>query len=163
MPLSLIMCDVDCFKSYNDTYGHQRGDQCLSAIAEALKKAVKRSGDLVARYGGEEFTVIMPNTDLQGAFALAEKTRIAILNLKIPSKSSVVSPYVTLSLGVSSLIPSHLLTPDAIIKDADDALYEAKRLGRNRYVAGACCQQTGAEMPALALVSQQSRMNPETS
>jgi len=162
MPLALIMCDVDCFKAFNDTYGHQRGDQCLSAIAEALKKTARRSGDLVARYGGEEFTIIMPNTDLQSALALAEKVRIAILNLKIPNKSSVVSPYVTLSLGVSSLIPSHLLTPDAIIKDADDALYEAKRLGRNRYVAGACCQQADMERSTLTLVSQQPAMKPET-
>ncbi len=141
LPLSLVMCDFDCFKSYNDAYGHQSGDQCLSAIANILKTIFKRSADVVARYGGEEFTVIMPNTDLQGALELAESARAAVEALKIPSKASVVSPYVTLSLGVSALIPSHLLTPDAIIRDADNALYEAKRLGRNRCISGTCCQE----------------------
>lgn len=135
-PLSLIMCDVDCFKLYNDAYGHQSGDQCLRLIAEALKTAAKRSSDLVARYGGEEFAIIMPNTDMQGALKLAETVRTAVEKLNIPNKASVVSPYVTLSLGVSSLMPSHLLTPEAIIRDADNALYEAKRRGRNRSIPG---------------------------
>jgi two-component system, cell cycle response regulator len=146
LPLSLIMCDVDCFKSYNDTYGHQHGDQCLRSIAEALKTTVKRSTDVVARYGGEEFAVIMPNTDIQGAMQLAETARIAIEELKIPNNASVVSSYVTLSLGVAALIPSHQLTSDAIIKNADNALYEAKRQGRNRCVPDASSQQVNLEV-----------------
>ena len=146
LPLSLIMCDVDCFKSYNDTYGHQHGDQCLRSIAEALKTTFKRSADVVARYGGEEFAVIMPNTDIQDAMRLAETARIAIEKLNIPNKASIVSPYVTLSLGVSALIPSHQLTSDAIIKNADNALYEAKRQGRNRCVSGLCTQQISLEV-----------------
>ncbi len=138
LPLSLIMCDVDCFKLYNDTYGHQNGDRCLKSIADALKKAVKRSVDVVARYGGEEFAIIMPNTDLHGALIVAESARLAIEELKIPNKASTVSSSITLSLGVSSLIPTANMSHDALIKDADNALYEAKNQGRNQAVAGKC-------------------------
>lgn len=136
LPLALIMCDVDFFKSYNDNYGHQNGDRCLRSIADTVKKAVKRSIDVVARYGGEEFAVIMPNTDIHGALNIAEAARVAIEQLRIPHKMSPISPYITLSLGVSSMIPAKSLAPDALIKDADNALYEAKRLGRNRTVVG---------------------------
>lgn len=139
-PLSLIMCDVDCFKLYNDNYGHQNGDRCLRSIADAVKKNVKRSIDLVARYGGEEFAVIMPNTDVDGALHVAETIRVIIEQLRIPNKASLVSPYITLSLGVSTMIPTPTHPPDALIKDADNALYEAKRLGRNRTVQGKCHQ-----------------------
>ncbi len=138
LPLALIMCDVDFFKSYNDNYGHQNGDRCLRSIADTVKKAVKRSIDVVARYGGEEFAVIMPNTDIHGALNVAEAARVAIEQLRIPHKMSPISPYITLSLGVSSMIPAKSLAPDALIKDADNALYEAKRLGRNRTVVGKC-------------------------
>lgn len=88
LPLSLIMCDMDCFKSYNDTYGHQNGDRCLRSIADAITKTVKRSVDVVARYGGEEFAIIMPNTDLYGALKVARSARAAIEQLKIPNKAS---------------------------------------------------------------------------
>jgi diguanylate cyclase (GGDEF)-like protein len=134
------MCDVDCFKLYNDNYGHQNGDQCLRSIAEAIKKNIKRTIDVVARYGGEEFAVIMPNTDVEGALHVAETLRVDIEQLKIPNKASTVSPYITLSLGVSTMVPATTHTPDALIKDADNALYEAKRLGRNRTVLGKCHQ-----------------------
>ncbi len=140
LPLSLIMCDVDCFKLYNDNYGHQHGDQCLKSIADAIKQNVKRSVDVVARYGGEEFAVILPNTDIEGAFNVAEKIRLIVEQLKIPNKASTVSPYITLSLGVSTMIPTSALLPDVLIKDADNALYEAKRLGRNRTVLSKCHQ-----------------------
>jgi diguanylate cyclase (GGDEF)-like protein/PAS domain S-box-containing protein len=140
LPLSLIMCDVDCFKLYNDNYGHQKGDRCLRSIADAIKQNVKRSIDVVARYGGEEFAVIMPNTDVDGALHVAENMRAVIEQLKIPNKASTVSPYITLSLGISTMIPTSAQPPDALIKDADNALYEAKRLGRNRTVLGKCFQ-----------------------
>ncbi|MCD6584736.1 MAG: diguanylate cyclase [Desulfobacteraceae bacterium] len=132
LPLSLIMCDVDYFKSYNDTYGHQNGDRCLRSIADAISNTVKRSVDVVARYGGEEFAIIMPNTDMHGAFEIAESVRAAIEQLQIPNKASSVAPFITLSLGVSSMIPPQSLSPESLIKDADNALYEAKRSGRNQ-------------------------------
>jgi len=140
LPMSLIMCDVDCFKSYNDTYGHQNGDRCLRAIADAISDTVKRSIDVVARYGGEEFAIIMPNTDLIGARKVAESARAAVEELQIPNKASTVLPFITLSLGISTMIPTQHLTPDVLIKDADNALYEAKKSGRNQAVTGQCRQ-----------------------
>jgi diguanylate cyclase (GGDEF)-like protein/PAS domain S-box-containing protein len=140
LPLSLIMCDVDFFKSYNDTYGHQNGDRCLRSIADAISNTVKRSVDMVARYGGEEFAIIMPNTDRYGAFEIAESTRAAIEQLQIPNKASSIAPFITLSLGISTMIPTQHLTPDALIKDADNALYDAKKSGRNRTKHGAQCK-----------------------
>ncbi len=134
--LSLIMCDIDCFKEYNDTYGHQSGDECLREIAGAIKTVIKRSVDLAARYGGEEFAIIMPNTEAEGALKVAESLRMAVENLNISHKASSVSPFVTMSLGVSSLVPTHDLGPEHLIRDADTALYEAKRKGRNRTVGG---------------------------
>ncbi|MEZ4549742.1 MAG: diguanylate cyclase [Desulfobacterales bacterium] len=136
LPLSLIMCDVDCFKAYNDTYGHQNGDRCLRSIADTLSQVVKRSVDLVARYGGEEFAIIMPNTDLYGAFQVAESIRTAVERLQIPNKASIAAPYITLSLGVSSIVPVRHLSVDDLIKDADNALYAAKNAGRNQIIAG---------------------------
>jgi diguanylate cyclase (GGDEF)-like protein len=140
LPLSLIMCDVDCFKLYNDTYGHQNGDRCLRAIADAIKQNVKRSIDVVARYGGEEFAVIMPNTNVDGALHIAETLRVVVEQLRIPNKASTVSPYITLSLGVSTMIPTSYQPSDILIKDADNALYEAKKSGKNRTVLGKCVQ-----------------------
>nr|MDA3896285.1 GGDEF domain-containing protein [Desulfobacteraceae bacterium] len=142
LPMSLIMCDVDCFKSYNDTYGHQNGDRCLRAIADAISETVKRSIDVVARYGGEEFAIIMPSTDLHGAKKVAEAARAAVEELQIPNKASTALPFITLSLGISSIIPTQNLTPDALIKDADDALYEAKDSGRNRVAIGQCREES---------------------
>lgn len=136
LPLAMIMCDVDCFKLYNDNYGHQNGDRCLRAIADAIRETVKRSVDLVARYGGEEFAVIMPNTDVQGAFHVAEALRLAVEELEIPNRASSVAPIITLSLGVSSMIPTTTQHPDTLIKNADNALYEAKRQGKNRTIIG---------------------------
>lgn len=149
LPLALIMCDVDFFKAYNDNYGHQSGDQCLRSIADMIKKTVKRSIDVVARYGGEEFAIIMPNTDLHGALSVAEATRVAVEQLRIPHKMSPISPGITLSLGVTSMIPTQNMTPETLIKDADNALYEAKRLGRNRTVAGKCNQDNKSNLRTL--------------
>jgi len=132
--LALIFCDIDYFKLYNDTYGHQAGDDCLRAVADTINANCQRPGDFVARYGGEEFIVTLPNTEVEGAVHLAEDIREAIERLKIPHPQSRVSEYITLSLGVSSVFPSALTTPESLIEAADKALYEAKNQGRNRTV-----------------------------
>jgi diguanylate cyclase (GGDEF)-like protein/PAS domain S-box-containing protein len=131
-PLSLILCDIDSFKSYNDTYGHPGGDECLRQVAGAIGNAVDRSADLVARYGGEEFAVILPNTAIQGAVVVAEHIQLKIAALQLPHAGSQVSQYVTVSLGVASIVPASELVASILISAADQALYEAKRLGRDR-------------------------------
>jgi diguanylate cyclase (GGDEF)-like protein/PAS domain S-box-containing protein len=133
-PLSLILCDVDYFKLYNDTYGHQAGDRCLSEVAKAISKVIKRPADLVARYGGEEFAIILPNTDVGGAKYLARQVRLQIEALKIPHINSKIDLYVTLSLGVASCIPNASLGFYALVAAADKGLYQAKALGRNQVV-----------------------------
>ena len=131
-PLSLILCDIDYFKLYNDTYGHQAGDSCLKQVARTISRALKRPADLVARYGGEEFAVIMPNTNNLGAIQIAEKLRFEVHQLMIPHTASAVSEYVSLSLGVASTIPNQKLSAEKLIAAADEALYEAKKQGRNQ-------------------------------
>jgi diguanylate cyclase (GGDEF)-like protein len=131
--LSLILFDIDYFKKYNDTYGHLAGDDCLRQIVTAISSIVKRPRDTFARYGGEEFAVLLPDTDLIGASYCAENIRSAILNLNIIHSSSEVSPYVTTSLGTSTITPNcEVSTPQQLIKEADLALYQAKNEGRNR-------------------------------
>lgn len=134
--ISLLICDVDYFKQYNDTYGHQAGDKCLQLVASAIDKEVKRSGDLAARYGGEEFAVILPYTEKLYASMIAEKIVTSVRNLKIAHEKSAVSPYVTISIGIACLVPDRNYLPEDLVKIADDALYEAKKQGRNRSVAG---------------------------
>lgn len=129
--LSLIMCDVDYFKAYNDTYGHQQGDRCLQNIAQAISSVVKRSGDVVARYGGEEFVVILPHTSESGAMKVAEKMRIAVKALEIPHLNFQVDSVVTVSLGVAHTIPNERDSINGLIETADCALYEAKKRGRD--------------------------------
>jgi sigma-B regulation protein RsbU (phosphoserine phosphatase) len=131
-PISLLLFDVDYFKRYNDYYGHQSGDECLTKIAQAVQQVVYRPADLVARYGGEEFVVILPHTDNQGAIAVAEKIHAAIENLAIPHQASEVSNTVTISLGITTMIPTSELSASALIKQADQALYRAKKQGRNQ-------------------------------
>lgn len=133
-PLGLILCDVDYFKRYNDHYGHQGGDTCLQTVAQAIQASVKRSTDLVARYGGEEFAIILPNTTIEGAFQIAETIRLNIAYLKLPHAQSDVSECVSLSLGVTAIVPTQSLTPEQLIQQADEALYAAKQQGRNRVV-----------------------------
>lgn len=130
--LSLILCDVDYFKPYNDIYGHQQGDKCLIKIAQTMDNVAKRSSDFLARYGGEEFAIILPNTPLEGAVNIAEKMRKEILDLKIPHQGSKIGKYVTLSLGVASVIPSSKSSIEMLIKLADNVLYLAKDNGRNQ-------------------------------
>ena len=133
-PLSLILCDIDYFKLYNDTYGHQSGDRCLQKVAEAISRVIQRPADLVARYGGEEFAIVLPNTPLKGAVYLAQQVRWRIQALKIPHIASPVDLYLTLSLGVSCCIPHHNLDLGKLIAAADRGLYRAKELGRNQVV-----------------------------
>ncbi|MEN9232918.1 MAG: diguanylate cyclase, partial [Gloeomargarita sp. DG02_1_bins_92] len=129
--LALILADIDFFKSYNDTYGHVAGDECLRQVAQAISRKVNRAGDLVARYGGEEFAVILPNTSLAAAMMVAERVRQEVAQLRIPHEKSAVHGYVTLSLGVTSTLPQPQGSPAELIAAADQALYQAKQQGRN--------------------------------
>jgi len=137
VPLSLIILDVDFFKKYNDTYGHQQGDRCLIAIAETMQKHVRRPADLAARYGGEEFALILPNTHAEGAELLAERVRQGIQDLQIAHSASEVSPYVSISVGLATMVPpmdNEPHTVDTFVALADQHLYQAKQQGRNRTV-----------------------------
>ena len=134
LPLTLMLCDIDYFKFYNDTYGHQAGDECLQTIASNINKSVQRTGDLVARYGGEEFAIILPNTHNKEAQQLAEKVINVVRDLKIPHSKSNVFPYVTLSIGITSIVPKFDEQPATLINLADKALYQAKANGRNQFV-----------------------------
>lgn len=131
-PLSLIMADVDYFKRYNDLYGHPGGDECLKAVSGVLQRQTFRIADMSARYGGEEFAVILPNTDLDGAREVAERIRLEMEAEAILHSGSDVAPWITLSLGVSSLVPTLDAQPSSLISLADQALYLAKKKGRNR-------------------------------
>jgi len=133
-PLSLILFDVDYFKNYNTCYGHPQGDRCLIKIAQTAKKAVGRSSDLVARIGGEEFAVILPNTDLEGAKIAAENIRLAIESLEIAHQGSQMNDKVTISLGIMGLTPTTGQSPKILINQADQALFQAKKQGRNQSV-----------------------------
>jgi diguanylate cyclase (GGDEF)-like protein/PAS domain S-box-containing protein len=133
-PLSLLMFDVDYFKRYNDHYGHQLGDECLLRISQTVDQLVCRPADLVARYGGEEFIVILPNTNLEGAIAVAKNLHEAIADLQIPHQDSDVSDMVTISMGIASDIPNLERSPYVLINQVDQALYYAKQQGRNRSV-----------------------------
>jgi diguanylate cyclase (GGDEF)-like protein len=132
--LSLILCDVDFFKLYNDSCGHLAGDRCLQQVAEAIRRAVERPSDLVARYGGEEFVVLLPNTDAVGAVQIAQKIRQEIGSLRLVHPSSTVSGFVTLSLGVTTTVPSRDSSPKELLSVADKALYQAKESGRDRLI-----------------------------
>jgi diguanylate cyclase (GGDEF)-like protein len=134
-PLAFVLIDVDYFKRYNDAYGHQKGDDCLRAVANVISLATFRPADLVGRYGGEEFAVIMPNTPLDGAVAVAERICLAIRQREIPHTQSEVGPFLTISLGVSVLVPNSASRPAQLVEEADKALYRAKHSGRNRVVA----------------------------
>lgn len=131
-PISLVMVDVDYFKSYNDYYGHLAGDECLKSLAVPLKECAMRSSDMAARFGGEEFMILMPATNAAGAASVAENLRWRIEQLKIPHELSSVSRYVTISAGVFTCIPSRDQTPVEAIAATDRLLYQAKREGRNR-------------------------------
>ncbi len=131
-PISIVISDIDFFKLYNDTYGHQQGDDCLKKVAEALSETLERSGDFVSRYGGEEFVAILPNTDQEGAAVVARNMRSNVIALNIPHESSKAADQVTVSIGIGSVIPVINSDPSELISLVDKALYEAKQEGRNR-------------------------------
>ena len=138
--VAVVMADVDFYKSYNDHYGHQAGDECLRVIARAIASSTKRPTDIVARYGGEEFGLILKDTDQQGALVVAERIRWDVENLRIPHEASVTG-IVTLSLGVAAQRPADGDEGGALVDAADRALYTAKRRGRNQ----TCGANFGAE------------------
>ena len=129
--LSMVMVDVDCFKQFNDLYGHREGDHCLRRVANAMSKALTRPGDLLARYGGEEFVAILPGTDLEGARWIGERLRDAVMELRIPQQRPDGTCQVTISVGCASMCPSAKLTCYSLLQAADDRLYLAKHSGRN--------------------------------
>jgi diguanylate cyclase (GGDEF)-like protein len=129
-PLSLIMLDIDFFKSFNDAYGHFAGDQCIVAVADSLRACLNRAGDLAVRYGGEEMAIFLPDNDVEGAFALSEKIRLSILARQIPHADNPLG-IVTVSLGCYSCVPDEQNTIETLIQRADTALYSAKKAGRN--------------------------------
>ena len=133
-PLSLILCDVDHFKLYNDSYGHLQGDDCLRQVAQTIAQVINRPADLVARYGGEEFAIILPNTDLSGTHEVAKKVQQAIRALELPHSCSKTSPFVTISMGISSQIPEQDQALEDLIRFTDKALYTAKAEGRDRII-----------------------------
>jgi len=134
-PLSLLMLDVDLFKAYNDSYGHQRGDSCLKQIAESCMDVVSRPGDLVARFGGEEFVVTMPNTESEGAMQVAEEICEALRSRRLPHNGSPLG-IVTTSIGCATLVPAFGKHAPDLIAIADYALYAAKHNGRNQVCLG---------------------------
>lgn len=133
-PISLILCDIDFFKLYNDTYGHQAGDDCLREVARTIRKSVNRPSDLVARFGGEEFAVVLSNTDAGGAVNIAENIRIEVEALSITHHQHSGGLRLTISCGIASMIPVEDYTLDRLIALADKGLYEAKKQGRNRSI-----------------------------
>lgn len=142
-PISLMLIDLDHFKSYNDFYGHLQGDECLKRVAAALGGVSRRGGDFPARYGGEEFAVVLPETDEASAREMAETLRANIEGMEIPNERSETSRFVTASVGVATMTPGGECEPLDIIKQADEAMYEAKRKGRNMVVARVCAGGRG--------------------
>lgn len=137
-PLSLVLCDIDCFKKYNDYYGHKAGDDCLRHVAQALAHCAQRTADLAARYGGEEFVLLLPQTPIEGAVRVAENMRRTVEQLGLKHATSPVKPVVTLSVGVASMFPAPHTDPGVLIETADKALYQAKEGGRNLVIQGDC-------------------------
>lgn len=137
--ISLIMFDIDCFKDYNDTYGHLKGDDCLKKIAGTLDDALKRPRDFLCRYGGEEFIAVLPGTDRKGALKVADRFLRETKNLEIEHKTSSVDKYVTISVGVATIEPEESKETSSFVGKVDKALYTAKEDGRNCVrVAGVC-------------------------
>ena len=132
--LSLIVIDIDHFKEFNDRFGHLKGDECLRQVAQTLQKVITRSTDLIARYGGEEFVLILPNTGREDAGDIAERCRLAIIELAIDHPTSSVGDLLTISAGVSSIVPTVKGDRISLFAAADSMLYEAKRSGRNSVV-----------------------------
>ena len=142
-PLSLLLCDIDYFKRFNDTYGHAEGDACLRRVAGALREAAHRTGDLVARIGGEEFAILLPGSSTEAGLAVAERVRAAMARLAIAHAGSEVSPHVTLSMGLALLDPATDSQFETMFRRADKALYRAKDSGRDRVLAATAPSAAG--------------------
>ncbi|MCY7295832.1 diguanylate cyclase [Alteromonas sp. a30] len=136
-PLSLIFLDIDNFKKYNDYYGHLQGDECLRTIAQTIEQCYKRETDIVARYGGEEFAIVLPNTDLEGAKSCADKLVDTIRALALPHPENKDYGIITISIGLSSVVPNPNITPEQVLNFVDGCMYEAKETGRNKCIARA--------------------------
>jgi diguanylate cyclase (GGDEF)-like protein len=149
-PVTVLMIDLDEFKSFNDAFGHQAGDECLRRVASALSAGVGRAGDLVARYGGEEFVAVLGNTDTRGGLVMAERLRARVETLSIPHPRAAAESWVTVSIGAATLTANRQSTPDDLVGLADAALVAAKREGRNRVGGvpeGAPPERTGQVLP----------------
>ena len=133
--IAVIICDIDYFKNYNDTYGHLQGDQTLSIVAQTIHGTLSRPMDLAARYGGEEFGIILPNTSMLGAQRVAEKIQKALKECNIVHQRSPLSNHVTLSFGIAAMVPDTDLSTKNLVEAADKALYRAKNQGRNRMIS----------------------------
>jgi diguanylate cyclase (GGDEF)-like protein/PAS domain S-box-containing protein len=134
-PVTVLLLDVDDFKRYNDSYGHLRGDACLTRIAETLESCVKKPNDFVARYGGEEFAALLPDTTIEGGAKVAERMRHAVRELRMEHERSRHEAFVTISVGIGTVVPSAESSLKDVLEQADRALYAAKSKGRNRVVA----------------------------
>jgi len=146
-PLTVLMVDIDHFKSYNDYYGHQKGDECLIRVARLMWNDVHRSGDIVARYGGEEFAIAILNVDESGAKVVAERLLDLVRAERIPHEASGSGQYVSISIGYASMTPTRGSSSEDLIKVADDALYESKRAGRNRANCAICDEPFSDAVP----------------
>ena len=135
LPLGLMLIDIDCFKAYNDIYGHLAGDKCLCQVAKIIQDCARRPADVAARYGGEEFALILPNTDLEGVICVSKSVQEKLQKLAIPHIASIVKPLVTVSIGVVAVSPTLSSSSQTLINCADQALYDAKNNGRNCVVA----------------------------
>ncbi len=133
-PLCLMMIDIDFFKKYNDTYGHQKGDKCLKIVANQIRVAMKRAGDFVARYGGEEFAAVLPEMEIERAAVQGRKIQKAVSDLQISHTASKINDHITVSIGIASMLPAEDAQEDELIARADKALYRAKEDGRNRVI-----------------------------
>jgi len=131
-PVSLLMADIDHFKSFNDTYGHLAGDDCLKSVSSSLLQTLERPGDLLARYGGEEFMALLPETDAIGAQLVASKMLQAVNDLTLPHAGALADEHVTASIGVATMQPGRTTSSANLLEAADQALYQAKQQGRNR-------------------------------
>jgi diguanylate cyclase (GGDEF)-like protein len=136
-PLSLVICDVDHFKAYNDRYGHPAGDECLRRLGQALARSCKRTTDFAARHGGEEFALVLPHTPAEGALKVVESARRDVAALAIPHEASPTSSVVTFSAGIATYLQQRDAGPQNLVERADEALYRAKQLGRDRVVCSA--------------------------
>jgi diguanylate cyclase (GGDEF)-like protein len=151
--LALVLCDVDHFKSYNDHYGHQAGDECLKQVAAALRTCCRRSADMTARYGGEEFALILPETGSSDAALIAEDARRAVAQLRIEHGRRPAGDYVSISGGVAVLEHGHDISAAQLLMAADQRLFEAKRLGRNRIVSEDAVAEQTAQRSTMAIIA----------